>query len=68
MYLPHEGSQFHDEDIFDNLAEYIINIRTGSETSTILVRDFNLRTGTLNHFIFIEATSSGWRYRPYWWS
>ena len=56
VYLSHGGSQFHDDDIFNNLAEDIINIYTASEAHVILVGDFNSRTGKLDDFTSIDDT------------
>ena len=56
VYLPHEGSQFHNDDIFNDLTEDIINIHTASDTPIILAGDFNSRTGKLDDFTSIDDT------------
>ncbi len=54
VYLPHEGSDYHCSDIFDNLAEDIININTNYDLPVALVGDFNARTGVLDDFVSAE--------------
>ena len=55
VYLAHEGSDFHSDDIFDNLAEDILRFRSDINVPIILVGDFNSRTSCLDDFVDAEV-------------
>lgn len=50
VYIPHEGSKYHNNDLFDNIADDIIKIKIEYNLPLLLVGDFNARTGHCNDF------------------
>ena len=58
MYIPHEASKYHDSDLFDELAEDIINIKSKYDAPICMIGDFNSRTGNLDDFIILEEQIS----------
>lgn len=54
VYLPHEGSAFCDDDIFDDLGNDIVNINAKYDLPIILAGDFNARTGSIDDFVDVE--------------
>ena len=50
IYLPHEASDYHHEDIYEFLADYIITIKATLDVQIILLGDFNSRVGFKTDF------------------
>ena len=50
IYLPHEASDYHHEDIYEFLADYIITIKATLDVPIILLGDFNSRVGLKTDF------------------
>ena len=50
VYIPHDMSEYHHEDIFDHLANDIITIKAMHDVPIVLIGDFNARTGTTSDF------------------
>ena len=48
VYIPHEGSKYHNNSIYDNIAEDYINIKAMYDVPIILMGDYNSRTGNLD--------------------
>ena len=58
VYIPHEASKYHDSDLFDELAEDIVNIKSKYDAPICMIGDFNSRTGNLDDFIILEEQIS----------
>ena len=54
MYLPHEGSKYHSNDIFDNLNDDLEMLNTNYNMPICLMGDSNARTGLCDDFIDID--------------
>ena len=54
MYLPHEGSKYHSNDIFDNLNDDIEMLNTIYNIPICLMGDSNARTGLCDDFIDMD--------------
>ena len=54
IYIQHEGSPYHHDYIFDNLAEEIIEIRNNHQCPMILLGDLNSRISNLSDVVDIE--------------
>ena len=50
VYLPHEASDYHHEDIYEFLADDIITIKATHDVPIILLGDFNSRIGLKSDF------------------
>ena len=50
VYLPHEASHYHHEDIYEILAAYIITIKATYDVPIILLGDFNSWIGLKSDF------------------
>ena len=50
VYLPHEASDCHHEDIYEFLADYIITIKTTHDVPILLLGDFYSRIGLKSDF------------------
>ena len=50
VYLPHEASDYHHEDIYEFLADDIITIKANLDVPIILLGDFNSRVGLKTDF------------------
>ena len=50
VYLPHEASDYHHEDIYELLADDIITIKSTHDVQIILLGDFNSRIGLKSDF------------------
>ena len=50
VYLPHEASDYHHEDIYEFLAYDIITIKATLDVPIILLGDFNSRLGLKSDF------------------
>ena len=50
VYLLHEASDYHHEDIYEFLADYIITIKATPDVPIILLEDFNSRIGLKSDF------------------
>ena len=50
VYLPHEASDYHHEDIYEFLADYIIAIKATHYVRIVLLRDFNSRVDLKSNF------------------
>ena len=50
VYLPHEASDYHHEDIYEFLADDIITIKATLDVPIILLGDFNSRVGLKTDF------------------
>ena len=51
VYIPHEGSPYCSSDVFDVIADDLMNLNVKYALPIILAGDFNSRTGLLNDFI-----------------
>ena len=51
VYIPHEGSPFCSSDVFDVIADDLMNLNVNYTLPIILAGDFNSRTGLLDDFI-----------------
>lgn len=58
VYLPHEASKYYNSEMFDDLAEDIINIKSKYNTLICILGDFNSRTGNLDDFTTLEEQIS----------
>ena len=58
VYIPHEASKYYNKELFDELAEDIINIKSKYDAPICLLGDFNSRTGTLDDFTVLEEQIS----------
>ena len=54
VYLPCEGSIYHHHDIFSDIAQYLITLKSDFDIPVCLIGDFNARTGLLDYFLHIE--------------
>ena len=54
VYIPHEASKYHDNEIFDELSEDIISLKSSYEVPICIMGDFNSRTSTLDDFITLD--------------
>ena len=54
VYLPCEGSIHHSNEVFDNLVQDIIDIKSRYDAPFCLLGDFNARTGLLDDFLDVE--------------
>ena len=55
-YIPHEGSPYYDNSVFDTLLNDIVDLNAVHNCPITLIGDFNSRTGELSDFISIEGT------------
>ena len=53
-YIPHEGSPYYDESVFDTLLNDIVDLNAVHDCPISLVGDFNSRTGELTDFITMD--------------
>ena len=54
VYIPHEGSIYYDNDVFDTICSDIINLNSKYDIPICLTGDFNARTGVLQDFVSLE--------------
>ena len=54
VYLPHEASTYYSDDVFEYLSDDMTTIRAKYDVPTILMGDFNARTGTKSDFELID--------------
>ena len=54
VYVPHEGSIYHNNSIFEHLADDYISIKSKYDLPVCLLGDFNARTGTFSDFLPID--------------
>ena len=54
VYLPCEGSIYNHHDIFSDIAQDLITLKTDFNIPVCLIGDFNARTGLLDDFLHIE--------------
>ena len=54
LYLPHEGSKYFHEDLYDDLSIDICSIKRKYDMPLLLTGDFNSRTGSLNEMMMLE--------------
>ena len=54
VYLPCEGSIYHHHDIFSDIAQDLITLKSDFNIPVCLIGDFNARTGLLDDFLHIE--------------
>ena len=54
VYFPHEGSWYYDSNIFDDLAEDVLTLNSQGDLPTLLIGDFNARTGCLDDFVCMD--------------
>ena len=54
MYLPHEGSKYHSDAIFENLQDDILMIKLRYNLPVCLMGDSNARTGLCDDFIHFD--------------
>ncbi len=54
VYTAHEGSDYYVDDVYDNLANDILNFNCTLGLPILMVGDFNARTGVLDDFVSIE--------------
>ena len=50
IYIPHEGSRYHFNEIFDEICSDYLQILTEYNVPIMLIGDFNARTGLLDDF------------------
>ena len=50
VYLPHETSTYYSDDVFEYLSDDMTTISAKYDVPTILMGDFNARTGTTSDF------------------
>ena len=55
LYIPHEGSKYHNNTIYDELSLDINNIKNKYDLPILLMGDFNSRTSNANDIMMIEA-------------
>ena len=53
VYLPHEAATYYSDDVFEYLIDDMTTIRAKYDVPTILMGDFNARTGTTSDFELI---------------
>ena len=53
--MPHEGSKYHDNTLYDELSLDIGNIKNKYDLPILLMGDFNSRTSNANDIMMIEA-------------
>ena len=53
VYLPHEASTYYSDDVFEYLIDDMTTIMAKYDVPTILMGDFNARTGTTSDFELI---------------
>jgi len=58
VYIPHENSVYYQSDIFDKIAEDLIEISTKYDSPVILMGDFNARTSLKDDFISLNDSIS----------
>ena len=51
VYVPHEGSKYHENTIFDDIANDCIFLKAKYNAPICLIGDFNARTGLLKDFV-----------------
>jgi len=56
IYIPHENSVHHHNEIFDNIAHDLIFINSKFGLPVVLLGDFNARTGNQDDFVTIDNT------------
>ena len=54
VYIPCEGSTYHNDYLFNDISEDILNFQVNFDVPLILMGDFNSRTGATNDFIEFE--------------
>ena len=54
VYIPHEASKYHDNEIFDEIKEDVIRLKSSYDVPICLIGDFNSRTSTLDDFITLD--------------
>ena len=54
MYLPHEGSKYHSDAIFENLQDDILMIKLKYNLPVCLMGDCNARTGLCDDFLQLD--------------
>ena len=54
VYLPCEGSIYHHHDIFSDIAQDLITLKSDFNIPVCIIGDFNARTGLLDDFLHIE--------------
>ena len=58
VYLPHEGSIYHHNEVFDNLIFDIASLKSTYNLPFVLTGDFNSRTGITSDFIDVDEILS----------
>ena len=51
VYIPHEGSKYYSNDIFDEINDDCAKIKSKYNIPLLLIGDFNARTGLLDDFL-----------------
>ena len=54
VYIPHEASKYHDNEIFDEINEDIISLKSSYDVPICIIGDFNSRTSTLDDFVTLD--------------
>ena len=54
VYLPHEGSPYHQNELFDDLSQDLLTLNAQYGLPIVLIGDFNARTGLVSDFIEID--------------
>ena len=54
VYIPHEGSKYYSNDLFEVLAHDCLDLQVRYELPFLLIDDWNSRTGLLFDFIDVE--------------
>jgi len=54
VYIPHEGSPHHNNEIFDDIADDLLICKSKFDCPIILLGDFNSRTGHVSDFVSFE--------------
>ena len=55
LYIPYEGSKYHNNTIYDDLSLDICNIKSKYDMPILLMGDFNSRTSNANDIMMIES-------------
>ena len=59
-YIPHEGSKYYSNDLFDNIIFDLAKFRScyGESMPILMLGDFNARTGLVSDFIEVDESDS----------
>ena len=55
LYIPYEGSRFHNTSIYDELSLDICTIKSKFDLPILLMGDFNSRASNANDIMMIES-------------